>query len=124
MNERITSSEWNRLRSKRWTSPDARRVLDAWKRSGVSVQAFAREHGLNEQRVGWWKKRFAVWREGARSEESPAFAPAVVTGESEEGGAAQVTIRFATGTVIEVADTTLVPAAWITKLVAGLPRPR
>lgn len=40
-----------------WTEVEARSVLGAWKRSGLSVEAFARSRGLVPQRVHHWKKK-------------------------------------------------------------------
>lgn len=40
-----------------WTEVEARSVLGAWKRSGLSVESFARSRGLVPQRVHFWKKK-------------------------------------------------------------------
>lgn len=40
-----------------WKPEDATRVLDDWSRSGLSMAAFAREHGLRQQRLQWWQAR-------------------------------------------------------------------
>lgn len=44
---------------KQWTSDDAKRVLAAWKNSGESMAGFAHRHGLNAQRIAWWRERLA-----------------------------------------------------------------
>lgn len=46
--------------TRRWTEDDARVALDAWKRSGLGARAFAREHGVAEQRLYWWRDRLAA----------------------------------------------------------------
>jgi hypothetical protein len=45
-----------------WTEVEARGVLEAWKRSGQSLEGYARSRGLVPQRLHWWKKklRFGV----------------------------------------------------------------
>jgi hypothetical protein len=45
-----------------WTEVEARGVLEAWKKSGQSLEGYARSRGLVPQRLHWWKKklRFGV----------------------------------------------------------------
>ncbi|HEY3819903.1 MAG TPA: hypothetical protein VGL81_22215 [Polyangiaceae bacterium] len=40
-----------------WTEVEARGVLEAWKRSGLSVEKYARSRGLVPQRLHWWKQK-------------------------------------------------------------------
>ncbi len=40
-----------------WTEVEARGVLEAWKRSGLSIERYARSRGLVPQRLHWWKKK-------------------------------------------------------------------
>ena len=40
-----------------WTEVEARAVLAAWRKSGQSVQAFAKERGIVPQRLRWWKSK-------------------------------------------------------------------
>ena len=42
-----------------WTEADARLVFDEWHRSGTSIAAFAREHGVSAARLYWWKRRLS-----------------------------------------------------------------
>ncbi len=42
-----------------WRAADAERVLEAWRGSGRSVAAFAREHGLSDRRLLRWRARLA-----------------------------------------------------------------
>ena len=62
-------------RAKRWTEADARRELSRQERSGLSMSAYARKHGLSNQRLSWWRKRL---RESA-SAPTAALVPALVT---------------------------------------------
>jgi transposase len=42
---------------RRWRPEEVREVLDAHRRSGVSLVAFARRHGLEVKRLYWWRRR-------------------------------------------------------------------
>ena len=42
---------------KQWKPADARRVLGAWQEGGESMAGFAHRHGLNAQRIAWWRDR-------------------------------------------------------------------
>lgn len=44
----------------RWTEEDARVVLAALERSGKPLRTFAEEHGLDPQRLYFWRRRVAV----------------------------------------------------------------
>jgi len=54
-----------------WTEIEARGVLEAWKRSGLSVEKYARSRGLVPQRLHWWKQKLGF---GAAADESRALA--------------------------------------------------
>jgi hypothetical protein len=107
-----------------WTADEARQVVEAWRASGLSLAAFARERGLIAERVRWWSKRLGDWGP-AKGEEVLQFAPVVVRDlrpiAATPGGG--VSLRLAGGVVIEVADVATVPAAWVSALVKGLARP-
>lgn len=45
------------IASRYWRAADAERVLEAWRRSGQSVAAFARQHGVSKVRVLRWRDR-------------------------------------------------------------------
>jgi hypothetical protein len=40
-----------------WSAEQARRVVDEWKQSGVTVAEFARKRGLVPERLYLWRKR-------------------------------------------------------------------
>ena len=40
-----------------WTEVEARGVIDAWRKSGMSTVDFARERGIVPQRIYWWRKK-------------------------------------------------------------------
>jgi hypothetical protein len=43
-----------------WSEVEARGVLEAWRRSGLSVQRFAKQRGFVPQRFRWWQVKFAA----------------------------------------------------------------
>jgi hypothetical protein len=93
-------------------------MLSAWRESGQSMTAFARRQGFGAQRLGWWKKRLGEWS-GEQEESRAHFAPAVIAGLGDPAGP-QVSLRFAEGLVIEVAEARKVPSDWLAALVSGL----
>jgi len=40
-----------------WSDHEARGVLSAWRKSGLTLERFAKERGLVPQRVRWWKAK-------------------------------------------------------------------
>ena len=40
-----------------WTEIEARGVIAAWRKSGLSTIDFARERGIVPQRIYWWRKK-------------------------------------------------------------------
>lgn len=43
-----------------WTEVEARGVLDAWRKSGLTVEKYARSRGFVPQRLHWWKKKLGI----------------------------------------------------------------
>ena len=89
-----TRRTWQRiaqLRERRWSEADARVVLAEWRRSGLTLNAFAREHNLTNQRLWWWRSRLGEMVHETRVEEV-ALAPVVVTGSLQSRAPAVVRI--------------------------------
>ncbi|HTB75600.1 MAG TPA: hypothetical protein VK762_20255 [Polyangiaceae bacterium] len=42
---------------KTWTEEDGQHVVDVWRASGQSIAAFAREQGIGDGRLRWWRDR-------------------------------------------------------------------
>jgi hypothetical protein len=103
-----------------WTGQEARRVLKAWRASGLPLATFARRRGLCAERVRWWQNRLSDG--SAPSAEALRLVPAVVTGLPPVAGGAVVTLRAPGDVVVEVTDVGAVPAAWLSALVSGLGR--
>jgi len=98
-------------RTTRWTEDDARVALDAWKRSGLGAQAFARDHGITAQRLYWWRDRIAGRR-------LASLVPGKIVAAADDGEASQahVVIRTAV-TALEIAGAS---PSWIARLVREL----
>lgn len=111
------------LATKRWTADEARRVLAAWRASRLSARAFAREHGLDAQRLSWWRKRLGLGpAPRARLDRSGArLVPAIVRPAADARDAV-VAVRLPDGIVIEASSTDVSPQ-WVAALVRELAEP-
>lgn len=57
------SSEVRRVAAQRyWREREAGVVISAWRRSGESLEAFARRHGIGRLRLGRWVRRLGGTR--------------------------------------------------------------
>ena len=101
------------LRERRWTKQDARVLLDAIERSGKTVRAFARAHGLNANRIYKWREQLA--NEEAEATEQLSFTPVVVTGLGRTP-----TLVIRRGELeIDVLDPQKVEPRWLAQLIAA-----
>ena len=63
-----------------WSEHEARGVLVAWRKSGQSIERFAKERSLVSQRIRWWKAKLEGKSTAlVRSESSLALLPVHVT---------------------------------------------
>lgn len=85
-----------------WSEVEARGVLEAWRRSGLPLERFARMRGFVPQRLYWWKKKLGVAAVGNASTPAPALLPVRVTSEPARRGD-PVTVLLRTGHVLKVA---------------------
>jgi len=86
-----------------WSEHEARGVLSAWRKSGQSIERFAKERGIVPQRVRWWKHKL----EGAstalvRSQSSLALLPVQVTESSPAKRGEAVAVYLRSGHIIKV----------------------
>jgi hypothetical protein len=84
-----------------WTEIEARGVLEAWRKSGQSLDAYARGRGLVPQRLHWWKKKLrfgAVGDSGRRL----ALLPVRVTEAPEARRGEPVTVLLRSGHMLKV----------------------
>lgn len=85
-----------------WTEVEARSVLGAWRKSGLSVEAFARSRGLVPQRLYWWKRKLGI---GVAADKSRALAllPVNVTEARTEARRGEpVTVLLRSGHMLKV----------------------
>lgn len=57
-----------------WSASEAKRVLAAAARSGLSIEAYGRAQGISPQRLYWWRKRLR----DQRAERGPSDSTALV----------------------------------------------
>ncbi len=106
------------LRERRWSEADARVVLAELERSGDSVSAFARAHGLSAQRLFWWRSRLSDEARDEVALEQLSFAPVVVTGL---GRAPAVVLRVGE-LEIDIHEPLKVEPAWLAQVLAATKR--
>lgn len=83
-----------------WSEVEARGVLQAWRKSGLSVERFARQRGLVPQRLHWWKRKIEKAEQGLVVA-APAMLPVQVTSERAPRGE-PVTLLLRTGHMVKV----------------------
>jgi len=113
------------LINRRWNATTARSVLTAWRASGTSLTAFARENGIGVWRLGWWRKQLEA---GQSSRPAPrtapiaplTFVPATVT--SSGSTQARIGVRLPSGVEVEAADANALPVQWLAALARALGR--
>lgn len=109
------------LGGKRWTEREGRQALAAWKESGLSGGAFARRHGLNPQRLFWWRKQLGDWT-AAEAKKKRTISTSIVSlipAEVRTGTtSAAMALRLPGGVVVEFADVSAVSPSWIASLVS------
>jgi len=83
-----------RLAEKRtWTEKDGQDVIAAWRASGQTMASFAREHGVGDGRLRWWRDRVGGAGSGASA---PVEGPRLVRVEIEQsaGGSAIAAVAW------------------------------
>jgi transposase-like protein len=72
---------------KYWREADARRIIEAWQASGLSLREFSRRHGIHPRRLARWSRRLEQ-----AAAQRPQFHPVrliaarVITPPSDEPG--------------------------------------
>lgn len=120
MGERQGSRKPSELERRRWKAADARRVLSAWRASGLSMSAFAAQRGLEAQRLSWWKARLRDWDPNESAVKARPVMRLVEAVVRSRPGEAQAVVRLPGGVVVEVMDTSAVSPQWLAGLGAGL----
>lgn len=88
-----------------------------WRRSGLSMAAFAREQGLEPQRVRYWRERLEPKR--GNSKATRLLVPGVVMNVPGTG-TGPVTLQLPRGVVVEARAARDVEPAWVAELVVAL----
>ena len=95
----------------RWTAKDAQEILDLWKTSGLSLQRFAKQQGVQAQRLHRWKQLLGK-----------PVAEAFVEVPLESHSKPAVEVVLPDGVVVRVCESADVPLA--VELVSALARHR
>ena len=87
----------------RWSEHEARSILNAQRKSGLSLERFARERGLTPQRLRWWKAKL----EGngtalVRSQAPLALLPVQVTEPAPPRRGEPVAVYLRSGHIVKV----------------------
>jgi hypothetical protein len=86
-----------------WSEHEARGVLSAWRRSGQSVERFAKERGIVPQRIRWWKTKLEGSSTAlARSPSPLALLPVQVTESSPAKRGEPVAVYLRSGHIVKV----------------------
>jgi hypothetical protein len=85
-----------------WSEVEARGVLAAWQRSGLSLERYARQRGFVPQRLHWWKRKLALDAKQSARVSPPTLLPVRVTSEPARRGE-PVTVLLRTGHMLKVA---------------------
>lgn len=84
----------------KWSEVEARGVLEAWRKSGLSLETFASQRGIVSQRLRWWKAKFEKRANAAVARATPALLPVRVTEPARRGE--PVTVLLRTGHMLKV----------------------
>ncbi len=107
-------------KNERWTEERGREVVEAWRRSGSSMSAFAERLGINVQRLSYWRDRIDELRvSGVVDAGEARLIPGVVAGGCVGSGTAMV-VQLPHGVVIEVDSSARVDPKWLAGLVREL----
>ncbi len=86
-----------------WSEHEARGVLSAWRRSGQSIERFAKERGIVPQRVRWWKAKLEGTSTALVRTQSPlALLPVQVTESAPTKRGEPVAVYLRSGHIVKV----------------------
>jgi hypothetical protein len=105
----------------RWTEKQGREVVQQWRRSGLTLAAFARQQGCTVQRLRYWCERVGVeQRSPVRSGgagRKQKLVPGVVV-DMVAGG--RISVTLPRGVVVEARELGQVDPAWVAEAVRAL----
>jgi len=86
-----------------WSEHEARGVLSAWRKSGQSIERFAKERGIVPQRVRWWRDKLEGKSSAlVRSQSSMALLPVQVTESAPAKRGEPVAVYLRSGHIVKV----------------------
>jgi hypothetical protein len=86
-----------------WSEHEARGVLSAWRKSGQSLERFAKERGLVPQRIRWWKAKLEGKSTALVRAQSPlALLPVQVTEPVAPKRGEPVAVYLRSGHIVKV----------------------
>ncbi len=86
-----------------WSEHEARGVLVAWRKSGLSIERFAKERGIVPQRIRWWKAKLEGKTTALVRSESPlALLPVQVTASAPSKRGEPVAVYLRSGHIVKV----------------------
>ena len=115
---------YENMRTRRhWKREEAARVLSDWAESGLPMAAFARRHGLSQQRICWWRERLKT-ASSAGTKTTTRLVPATVRRApliSMEPLPRVAAVVVATSSVrVEIADPHATDPQWVAALVRAV----
>ena len=78
-------------------------MLVAWRKSGLSIERFAKERGIVPQRIRWWKAKLEGKTTALVRSESPlALLPVQVTASAPSKRGEPVAVYLRSGHIVKV----------------------
>lgn len=84
-----------------WSEREARDILGAWRKSGLTLERFAKDRGLVSQRLRWWLKKLESKDHTLVRNDRPLILLPVSVNQSKPRGEA-VAVLLRTGHMIKV----------------------
>jgi hypothetical protein len=86
-----------------WSEHEARGVLSAWRKSGETLERFAKNRGLVPQRLRWWRNKLEGKSAAlVRSEAPLALLPVHVTESAPATRGEPVAVYLRSGHIVKV----------------------
>jgi len=104
---------------KQWKPEQARRELEAWRSSGLTLSEYAERRGVTTTRLSWWRARLG---ESSQPVSEMRLVPVTVMPAPKAASWGAVTVRLPGDVTLEVADVSVVPADWIAAVAWKLSR--
>lgn len=86
-----------------WSEHEARGALVAWRKSGLSIERFAKERGIVPQRLRWWKAKLEGKSTALVTRSSSlALLPVQVTASAPSKRGEPVAVYLRSGHIVKV----------------------